>query len=98
MLSMYSSLVNDHLHVQVEWNSSLDVCRNFLSFGKQLNYDVSCFTVVIGVIVDNNLIDFSSSRDRTAVAFGGNILSFRAIFNDVRNSVERVHGKVESTH
>ena len=54
---------------------------------------------MIAVIVDDNLIDSSfSSRDRTAVEFGGNILSFRAIFNDVRNSVERVHGKVELTH
>ncbi|CAF0905507.1 unnamed protein product [Adineta ricciae] len=44
------------------------------------------------------LIDYFSTmatyvEDRTAVEFGGNILSFRAIFNDVRNSVERVHGK-----
>lgn len=37
---------------------------------------------------------FQCNRDRTAVKFGDNILSFRAIFNDVRNSVERVHMKV----
>ncbi|CAF1173083.1 unnamed protein product [Adineta steineri] len=44
------------------------------------------------------LIDYFSTmatyvQGRTAVQFGGNILSFRAIFNDVRNSVERVHNK-----
>jgi len=42
------------------------------------------------------LIDYFSKaatyvEDRTAVEFGGNILSFRAIFNDVRNSIDRVH-------
>ncbi|CAF4031637.1 unnamed protein product [Rotaria sordida] len=44
------------------------------------------------------LIDYFSNvasyvEDRTAIKFGENILSFRAIFNDVRNSVERVHYK-----
>ncbi|CAF1324224.1 unnamed protein product [Rotaria magnacalcarata] len=44
------------------------------------------------------LIDYFSKvatyvEDRTSVEFGENILSFRAIFNDVRNSVERVHYK-----
>jgi hypothetical protein len=34
------------------------------------------------------------SRDRTAVIYGKNILSFRAIFNDVRNSIDRVHHTV----
>jgi hypothetical protein len=33
-------------------------------------------------------------RDRTGVVFGQNILSFRAIFNDVRNSIDRVHQRV----
>lgn len=33
-------------------------------------------------------------RDRTGVIYGQNILSFRAIFNDVRNSVDRVHQRV----
>jgi hypothetical protein len=32
--------------------------------------------------------------DRTGVIFGNNILSFRAIFNDVRNSIDRVHQRV----
>lgn len=36
-------------------------------------------------------------RDRTAINYGENILSFRAIFNDVRNSVERVHMKVNTS-
>ncbi|CAF3871304.1 unnamed protein product [Rotaria sp. Silwood2] len=31
------------------------------------------------------------SGDRTAVIYGQNILTFRAIFNDVRNSIDRVH-------
>ncbi len=33
-------------------------------------------------------------RDRTGVIYGQNILSFRAIFNDVRNSIDRVHQRV----
>ncbi|CAF0854107.1 unnamed protein product [Adineta ricciae] len=42
------------------------------------------------------LIDYFSSvatyvEDRTGVIYGENILSFRAIFNDVRNSIDRVH-------
>ncbi|CAF3127307.1 unnamed protein product [Rotaria socialis] len=42
------------------------------------------------------LIDYFSTvatytEDRTAVIYGKNILSFRAIFNDVRNSIDRVH-------
>jgi hypothetical protein len=32
--------------------------------------------------------------DRTGVIYGKNILSFRAIFNDVRNSIDRVHQRV----
>jgi 5'-nucleotidase len=44
------------------------------------------------------LIDYLSTvstyiENRTAIKYGENILSFRAIFNDVRNSVERVHMK-----
>jgi hypothetical protein len=35
------------------------------------------------------------SRDRKAVIYGQNILSFRAIFNDVRNSIDRVHQRVK---
>jgi hypothetical protein len=38
------------------------------------------------------LSDFS---DRTGVIYGKNILSFRAIFNDVRNSIDRVHQQVK---
>lgn len=34
------------------------------------------------------------NRDRTAVIYGQNILSFRAIFNDVRNSIDHVHHTV----
>ncbi len=40
------------------------------------------------------LFDWFTSRDRRGVEFGGNLLSFRAIFNDVRNSVENVHSQV----
>ncbi|CAF0774343.1 unnamed protein product [Adineta steineri] len=42
------------------------------------------------------LIDYFSTvatyvENRTGVIYGQNILSFRAIFNDVRNSIDRVH-------
>ncbi|CAF4679035.1 unnamed protein product, partial [Rotaria sp. Silwood1] len=49
------------------------------------------------------LIDYFSTvatyvEDRTGVIYGQNILSFRAIFNDVRNSIDRVHhtGKLKT--
>ncbi|CAF3474085.1 unnamed protein product [Rotaria sp. Silwood1] len=53
-----------------------------------------CFYLEIYLVAC--LIDYFSTaatyvEDRTGVKFGENILSFRAIFNDVRNSVDRVH-------
>lgn len=43
---------------------------------------------------ENRSIVYVDFSDRTGVIFCNNILSFRAIFNDVRNSIDRVHHRV----
>ncbi|CAF5026630.1 unnamed protein product [Rotaria sp. Silwood1] len=94
-LALYKSPEFEELTFQQIIESLIELDFLFSLINRRLWYD-KLYRNLLKVDAHGNILTIGDgfkflSGDRTGVKFGENILSFRAISNDGRNSVDRVH-------